>query len=70
MCIGDLKDGRYSRLSAEGEATEAKAVSIRLSPKDVPRLLKATGIFMFLLGFPGGLVVWSIYRLGRFAITG
>jgi hypothetical protein len=72
MCIGDLIDGKCTKLSAEGEAAEAKAKaeSIRVSWKDVPRLLGTLAIFAFVFGFPGGLVVWSVYRLARFAITG
>jgi hypothetical protein len=70
MCIGDVIDGKCSQLSAEGKAAEAKAESVRVSWKDVPRLLEVLAVFAFLFGFPGGFVVWSIYRLARFAITG
>jgi len=70
MCIADLIDGKCSQLSAEGKAAEAKAESIRVSWKDVPRLLEVLAFFAFLLGFPGGFVVWSVYRLARFAVTG
>ena len=70
MCIGDLIDGKCTKLSAEGEAAETKAESIRLSWRDAPRLLGVLAIFSFLFGFPGGFVVWSVYRLARFAITG
>jgi hypothetical protein len=70
MCIGDLIDGKCTKLSAEGEAAEAKAESIRVSSKDVPRLLGIFAVFAFVFGFPGGFVVWSVYRLARFAITG
>ena len=39
MCIADLIDGKCSQLSAEGKAAEANAESIRVSWKDVPRML-------------------------------
>jgi len=70
MCIGDLIEGKCTKLSAEGEAAEAKAESVRVSSKDVPRLLGIFAAFAFVFGFPGSFVVWSIYRLARFAITG
>jgi hypothetical protein len=70
MCIGDLIGGKCTKLSAEGEAAEAKAETIRLSSKHIPRLLETFAVFAFVFGFPGGFVVWSLYRLARFAITG
>jgi hypothetical protein len=69
MCIGDLTNGQCTKLSAEGEAAEANARSIALSTKDVPRLLGISALFAFEFGFPSGLVVWSVYRLARFAIA-
>lgn len=72
MCIGELIDGKCTKLSAEGEAAEAKAGSIALSVlwKAIPQLLGVFALFAFVIGFPAGFAVWSVYRLARFAITG
>jgi len=59
-----------AKAAKEAKAAEAKAESVRVSSKDVPRLLGIFAAFAFVFGFPGSFVVWSIYRLARFAITG